>query len=561
MKKFLSALAVLIAAVGCVCVSAQETIVISPCENLQIEVNGEKIEENAVVTSADKIIIRAEDAVVIEAENVYFPANEEFSVTKSVNFENAHALKIGLVVENGAQVRIGQKNIGENGKIDSLADSGLRFVATADYSGTLIADENVEFGLKIVAEQSTNEAYVKAEKFQDKDKSVFTVALTNMKESNFNRLYTATAYAKATMFDGTTREFYANSVSRSIYQVSVGILKNGSGESGVVSDMLYNVLNSYVNQTGIRLEFESDSAMSAKKDGNGKYTGDVFFDVESCENEDKSTSVTIRALGKDDGFLNSVSIASWWKDYVRINNNHSVAKGYICNEKIEDNVLSFDFVMPGKMDCTFDYEAAVFIVEEVGDDYIKGFRNGEEETLDITSCVKVLGLGSKKSDIVCGSVILEGYDSDGKVSAVEMLATAGVPMNAATFEECYGEYLPWNNSEKYTNVVAKMTKKRGNSIVCINGGDEKSYSFASSYSKCTRVIVTKDGDDVSLEINYSNISDYPSIFENTSKYNNYVYLKCNNETGKVEECVYYCVPKKLDFSGDGEYSDIFSLKE
>ncbi len=560
MKKLLSALTVMIAVVGCVSVSAREAIVVSPCENLQIEVNGEKINEDTIVTESDKIVVVAEGAAVVEAEDKYFPANEEFSVTQSVSFENAQPLKIGVEVENGAQVRIGSKNIGLDGKIDSLADSGLRFVATADYSGTVIADENAEFGLKIEAEQSSNAAYVKAEKFQDEDKSVFTVALTNLKESNFNRMYTATAYAEVTMFDGSVRKFFGNSVSRSIYQVSAGILKRGSNGDDAISKVLYNVLNAYINQTGIRLEFSEDGTMSARESGNGKYTGDIFFDVQSCENDDKSTSVTIRVLGEDEGFAESVSIASWWKDYVRVNNNHSVAKGYICNEKIEDNVLTFDFVMPGKFDCTFNYDSAVFVVKEVGDDYIKGFRSGEETTLETTDGLKVLGIGSKIEDILPGSVIMEGYNQSGNVCAVEILATVGIPVSGETFEKNYGNRSPWNNSEKYTNTVAKLTKKRGNSIVCINGGDEKSYSFESSYSKCTKVIIEEDGNDVSVDVKYSNISDYPSIFENTSKYNNYVYLKYNNETDKVTECVYYCIPKKLDFSGDGEYSDIFSLR-
>ena len=78
---------------------------------------------------------------------------------------------------------------------------------------------------------------------------------------------------------------------------------------------------------------------------------------------------------------------------------------------------------------------------------------------------------------------------------------------------------------------------------------------------CYRVGIAMDGNTPVVTATGKKVSTSPSIFENTATHHNYLYLRYNSETGRVKECVYYCVPKDIDFSGDGEYSDIFSLDD
>lgn len=222
-------------------------------------------------------------------------------------------------------------------------------IATANYADTVIVDDNVEFGIKLVAESSAAEpTYVKAEKFQNEDNSVFSAAIRNLNTNNYNRKYTAVAYALVPMADGTVAEFTTDSVTRSIYQVAVGIMKNSSADAENapynVDGAVANVLNAYINQVGIRLTL-SNGEIVARTSGSGAYTGDVFFDVESLDNGDGTYAVTITPKGGAE-FNNTVSIASWWNEYVRINNNHSIVAQNINDITLENNVLTFTFTVP-----------------------------------------------------------------------------------------------------------------------------------------------------------------------------------------------------------------------
>ena len=245
---------------------------------------------------------------------------------------------LGLEIVNGAQVRIGSTRLGADEKLNAMADSGIRFLATADYNDTLL-EEAEEFGIKVTAEESENVVYVKADKFQDDANSIFSAAITNLKESNYNRRYTASVYAKVNGVEITTGE-----VTRSIYQVSAGIMKNGRADAEdaayTIEGIVKNVLNAYVNQTGIRLGYNG-TEMTVEE---GKYTGDVFFTVESSAIEG-GVRVTITP---DTTWGTPASIATWWTDYVRVNNNNSVAKTCIENPQFVDGVLTFDFMYTGK---------------------------------------------------------------------------------------------------------------------------------------------------------------------------------------------------------------------
>ncbi len=248
-------------------------------------------------------------------------------------------LALGVDMVNGAQVRIGE-GVDENGNF--LGGSGLRFITVVNASDTLaslaLSDETMEMGVKITAEGSTAELYVPAEKWQN-DGEVFTTALTNLNVSNYNRNYTAVPYIKCIDgIDGTELEYTNAPVTRSIYYVSAGLLTKGydtEGDSnGAVTDgsyadkdgnetdyssmpqILVDVLNAYVNKTGVRLTL-SDSALTARTEGNGAYTGEAFFTVGETTFADGKYTVTLTAEGESKIDVNL------FNQYVRINNNNS----------------------------------------------------------------------------------------------------------------------------------------------------------------------------------------------------------------------------------------------
>ena len=551
-------------------VSAADSYAVAIVDGITVYVNGKTISADAAVSGTDKVKLEVDNeaVVAISVDGVYYPVGKYFSLTEDLDLNNALSCELGLSMVDGAQVRVGEATLAEDGKLDATADSGLRFLATCDYADTVIADENVEFGIKVMAEGNDTPVYIKAEKFQDADGTVFTAAITNLSESNYNRNYTAMAYALVPMNDGSEAEFTTATVTRSIYQVSVGILKNSSAEFNenlpyTIDDAVKEVLVAYVNQTGIRLNYTRDGVMSARVSGKGAYTGDLYFNVTSSLKGDGSTEVRVVPLGEADGFFNAVTIPQWWEEYIRINNNNSVARKYISDAKLEDGALSFTFTLPTTVEYTFNQEDNVTIVSSVTGEYIKGFKAGEEVEYTLSETVTLMGLAQSMEDVVPGSVILTGVNADGDVAAIELVASLGLPIDPDGFEEDFGVHDAADGSTKYKNVVTEMFSKSGSKITTQNLPDttKTTYKFESTSAMCYRVGIAMDGDTPVITAKGNKISTYPSIFESTAEYHNYLYLRYNSETGKVKECVFYCVPKNLDFSGDGEYSDIFSLDD
>lgn len=541
-------------------VSAEGEYTITPGEGITVYVNGEEISEVTTVSEEDAVKLVAADGegiVATTTDGVYYPLNEEFTLTADMDMTDAFSPGFGLTMVDGAQVRVGEGILTDTGKLNREEDSGLRFLATADYTDTVIADESVEFGIKIVAEGSEVPVYIKAEKFQNSEGSVYTAAITNLSESNYNRNYTATAYALVPMHDGTIAEFETeNSVTRSIYQVSVGILKSSSAEYNdklayTINDAVKAVLSAYVNQTGIRLSYAKDGTMTARESGKGAYAGDLYFNVTSSLNDDGSTFVTVTPLGAGEGFFNSVTIPAWWKEYVRVNNNNTIIQDYIYDEKIDgDGVLTFTFRLPDTTGYTFDQEDEVTVVSEVTGEQIKGFKAGEAVTYSLADTVAVLGLAESMDEIVPGCVIMVGTNSEGDVAAVELLASMGMPIKPANFEADYGVYSPSDGSSKYQNIVAKYQRQSGKRITC-NGVQ---YTLDTAKNKYKVMIAMNNNvPEVSVEG-----SLMKNTFPNTSEYDTYVYLRHNTETGEVTQCIYYRVDKNVSWDDD-EYSGIFSL--
>jgi len=230
---------------------------------------------------------------------------------------------LGVKIVDGANVRIAE-GTGDDGKIEEkLGGSGLRFQASVTYDDTLAGQTAAVPGiliypadvaisdadLKAGTYAGNNVVYVDASKWQA-ESSVFTVALTNLAESNYNRTFVAKPYVK---LDGT---YYtdAQSVERSIYQVAAGLL---TGETEVTSGL--DVLNAYVNQVGIRLTASKDESGNATFTVSNVYTGEEFFTVDTAEvtaDENGAYTIKLTASGQ-------AQFKTFWKEYVRINNNNS----------------------------------------------------------------------------------------------------------------------------------------------------------------------------------------------------------------------------------------------
>ena len=278
-------------------------------------------------------------------ETYFTPAGE----TKVQNGDVITTVYFNVSMVTGAQVRYGG-GLDEEGKISS--GNGLRFISHVDRSD--VDDEVTAYGVRITTEDSDKFVDIEATNWQDGDsRTVFTTAITDLAPSNYNRKFTATPFVKVKYHDNSTQVILSeDSITRSIYQVAVGLLKNdsdltdGNDEGYDTSDhSLYEVLNAYVNMVGIRLTMKADGGFSARTEGTGAYSGDVFFDVASQEKSDGVYSITVTPVAEN--FNNKVQIAAYWTEFIRINNNNKVVKECISNTNItSDGTITFDFTLP-----------------------------------------------------------------------------------------------------------------------------------------------------------------------------------------------------------------------
>ena len=251
------------------------------------------------------------------------------------------ATTAGVEMVEGAQVRVGGGVDAETGKIGE--GSGLRFISTINYNDSLASIPGAEYGVKITAEGSDADAVIIPAKKWQKEGEVFTSAITNLAVSNFNRNFTATAYVKV---DGQT--FDGNSTTRSIYQVARGLLEKGfdgsfgesndqNGKYDEMSEDLINVLNAYVNQTGIRLGFSTEG-LSEYTGTNGAYSGDgAFFEVSEAKVQGTTYTIKLTPVGKA---VIDTRIAT---EYVRINNNNSAIKTLVTISENGDGTYTLKF--------------------------------------------------------------------------------------------------------------------------------------------------------------------------------------------------------------------------
>ncbi len=300
--------------------------------------NGSAMNSFAYVTAEDDMRFQLNGAYAIGSDDGYYFPDETFSITENRDITNTVPLGFGLSMLNGAQVRYGA-GLDENGNVGN--GNGLRFITTVDRTDTLAGVEGAEIGTIIVAENSDTQVEIVAEKWQDEDRTVFSSALTNLAVSNYNRKFTAIPYVKV-----GGRTFTGEGVTRSMYQVAAGLLVNNSTDNteyDEMTQMLFDVLNAYVNQVGIRLTFSdnedfSDWELTVNDDGKGAYTGDCFFEVGETVVENRVYSITLTPLGEKTVIKND------WNNYIRINNNNSQVK--LCTTLTDNGdgtyTLSFD---------------------------------------------------------------------------------------------------------------------------------------------------------------------------------------------------------------------------
>ncbi len=310
-------------------------------------------------TDASTVAYVVLDAGGSPTTTVYKPGASA-SIWADTQFRGYTAVQTGVNMVKGAQVRIGKGVTGTTDEnddgigVDVLEGSGLRFIATVNYTETLAAlGDIVEKGMRITAQDSSVVKHIPATAYQTADDTVFTVAITNIKANNYNRKYTAVPYVKI----GDDYYYFEDAaVTRSIYQVAAGLLNKGytaddnaTGTEGDTTDytempaVLVNVLNAYVNQTGIRLTL-SDSTetgeLSARLEGNGAYTGDAFFTVSDTTYDNGKYIVTLEVVGSNAEFKD------YWNEFVRINNNNKDIAAYTTLDIADERrsaVLTFDY--------------------------------------------------------------------------------------------------------------------------------------------------------------------------------------------------------------------------
>ena len=319
---------------------------IKDVEVTTVTVDGEEVKTYGTLT-LDELPENVIGYHVTSGEETKFVGAGEVAVADGDIITTA---EINVSMVTGAQVRYGG-GLDNDGKVSS--GNGLRFIAQVDRSS--IGEEVTGYGMEISAEGSSQTVDIPATKWQDGDsQTIFTAALTDLAVSNYNRSFTAKPYVEVKYADGTTAKIYSTeTITRSIYQVATGLLKASDSnevdgeddEYGISTNAgLYNVLNAYVNMVGIRLNLTESGNFTARTEGTGAYTGDIFFDVESEKMGEGVYKVTVKPV---ETFGNRVTIMSYWNEFIRINNNHSVVLQNISDSAINpDGSVTFTFTVP-----------------------------------------------------------------------------------------------------------------------------------------------------------------------------------------------------------------------
>lgn len=295
---------------------------------------------------------------------------------------------------------------------------------------------------------------------------------------------------------------------------------------------------------------------------NGGLLSDVFF---TLIGEDGNVELPV-------GEASEYSLYLWDKDSLApVSATYKLTDGVAYMEGSTEPVPAYEFPA-----YSFNQEDDVMIVSAITESEIKGFKAGVETTYSLADDVVVLGLSDSLTDVVPGSVVLIGTDKGGTCSAIELLATIGVPVDKDVFTSNFGVRAAADGSTKYKNIVTSMHSKSGLKITTQNGSDQPkiAYYFASASIQCYRVGIAMDGETpvITYTNNVVSATGDSSMFRNTSKYYNLLYFRYDTEQqkkisdgvysdGVVTQCVLYCVPKDYDpGKGDGEYSDIFNLE-
>lgn len=242
---------------------------------------------------------------------------------------------------------------------------------------------------------------------------------------------------------------------------------------------------------------------------------------------------------------------------------YSLKNGVAYPEGSDTPVPAYDF-----SSYTFNQDDSVMVVSAISETEITGFKAGVETTYSLADSVSVVGLSDSLEDVVPGSVILVGTNKQGECAAVELLASLGWPIDEECFKANYGSYSPSDGSSQYINVVDVMFSRSLTNKITLRKKGGTAYYFESGNTLCYRVGVAVAGGEPIISVSERSISE---AFESTAEYSNYLYLRVDTEKSKIvngvtydgliTQCIVYCVPKELDFTGDPDdpYSPIFDL--
>jgi hypothetical protein len=302
----------------------------------------------------------------------------------------------------------------------------------------------------------------------------------------------------------------------------------------------------------LRATISGDDVAVYAADYEGALLSDVFFEA-----ADDNGYVEINVGDKDE-----LTVYLWNKETLSpLSLPYSVKDG-------RATVEGSDSPIPAYSSYEFDQTENIVIVKSVSDELITGWQSGVEKDFPITKDVTVVGISDDFADVVPGSVILPSVPQNGKSSAVELIASIGIPVNSPdVINESLGVRSTFDNFDGVENVFSRFyrwsnaTSSTPSIQVRISSGSDLAvYTFSKNCPVYKFNIETDESDNPVYSLTTGLITTKNILLG--SSYYNYIYMRYNENSGLVSEAVVYSVPRNYDpgAGGDG-WTNIFCVNE
>ena len=229
--------------------------------------NGEELsaeyskEENYTLPAYSKTGV-----IGFDIDGALYQAGSEIALTKSFT---AKEVNLGLTMEDGASVRVQSTEDGYG---------GMRFTTTVNAEVATKYAENIALTGVVIPTDKISGTFDKDESgadtigltnFSEKNgERYYRITLTDVKYKNYNRAFSALAYATITYANGTTATiettYDENEHSRSVYEVAVAALND---TEATFNDSQMDILKEYVGYV-VTLVKNADGTYSCATEAN-----------------------------------------------------------------------------------------------------------------------------------------------------------------------------------------------------------------------------------------------------------------------------------------------------